>query len=181
MARRLTRRVDQQAVVAAIARRERLLRDASKGSTPSDRKNRNEYFLTEEVEIASVRRHDAGAMSTGGESDQRVVLKRLSLVRVPTLGVADLSNQKPRLPPVGRGGRPLDPGQPEQGVHQVTCIRCSGAAAKLGKHDGGLTDDEGLAHSNQSFTVEPAFPVIDVHAGVDDGPTHPTERPHFPA
>ena len=56
----------------------------------SNRKERNAGFLAEEVEIASVRRHDAGTVSTGREGDQRVVLKRLSLVRVPTLGIADL-------------------------------------------------------------------------------------------
>ncbi len=181
MDRRMLRQSPRQAVLASIARREWLLRDSSKVSAPSDRKERNAYFLAEEVEIASVRRHDAGTVSTGRESNQRVVLKRLSLVRVPTLGIADLSNQEPGLPPVGRGRRPLDSRQSEQCVHQVTCRRGSGAAAKLGKHDRRLTDDEGVAHGKQRFTVEPAFPVIDVHAGVDDGPAHATELLRFPA
>ena len=125
---------------------------------------------SEQLEIFAVRSDDRGAVPSGRQRDQDVILEIAALVAIPIVSIADHSNDAAGIPPVIVIWRPGVPGERVEPRDESLRGACPRTAPQLGEHDGRMTDDECSTNLFERLVVQAAFPIADVHAGIDNRP-----------
>ena len=95
------------------------------------RENRNSQLRSKQLEIRTIGGNDGCAVASGSECNQRIVLKVSTLVYVPGLLVANVSDKPASLPPVGHRRLPPDRGQLKKGDDESLRLTPASTAPEL--------------------------------------------------